>query len=132
MELERIDKILAGTGCYTRSEAKSKITGGMVLVDGTVIRRPETKVPRSSTITVDGKTVNGAEYLYLMMDKPQGYITSTQDGDHPAVTGLLEAPLQKRGLVPVGRRDGDVSGLLLFTDDGNLAHKITSPRSGVE
>ena len=132
MQQERLDKILAGSGHFTRSEAKSLILAGSVTVDGAAVRRPETKVSREAAIVAGGKEIDGAEYVYYMMNKPWGTICATEDGAYPAVTGLLPQHLQKRGLFPVGRLDVDVTGLIILTDDGAFAHRVTAPRSEVE
>lgn len=132
MSLERLDKLLSGSGRYSRSEARAAIAGGRVTVDGLCITKPEAKVSRDSTVTADGRELDTAEFVYYMMNKPAGYISATEDERLPAVTKLLPRELQKRGLFPVGRLDGDVTGLLILTDDGAYAHRVTAPRSKVE
>lgn len=129
MPPERLDKILAGSGLYTRSEARAVIAAGRVTVDGTPVTKPETKIDRSRRVTAEGREVDTAQFVYYMMNKPAGYISATEDEKYPAVTRLLPQPLQKRGLFPVGRLDADVTGLLILTDDGRYAHRVTSPRS---
>lgn len=131
MELERLDKLLAGSGCYTRSQARNLIAGGQVTVDGAVIRKPETKVSRAAVVLAEGKTIETAEFVYYMMNKPSNTISATEDGAYPAVTSLLPRHLRTRGLFPVGRLDVDVTGLLLLTDDGGFAHRVTAPRSEI-
>lgn len=131
MASERLDKILGGSGRYTRSQARALIQSGLVTVDGEVLRRPEAKVSRDGDIRVQGEPVDTAEFVYYMMNKPAGYESATEDGAYPAVTGLLPRELQSRGLFPVGRLDADVTGLLLLTDDGQFAHRVTSPKSQV-
>ncbi len=129
MPLERLDKLLAGSGLYTRSEARSVIVGGRVTVNGTPVTKPEAKFPRESRICAEGREVDTAEFVYYMMNKPADYISATEDEKYPAVTRLLPRELQKRGLFPVGRLDVDVTGLLIVTDDGRYAHRVMSPRS---
>lgn len=131
MKQERLDKILSGTGLYTRSEARSLIQSGGVTVDGAAVRRPETKISRDSEVKVKGQSVDTAEFVYYMMNKPAWYISSSRDEKYPAVTKLLPRHLQNRGLFPVGRLDVDVTGLLILTDDGSFAHKVTAPKSEV-
>ena len=130
MELERLDRILAGSGMFTRSQARTLIASGSVTVDGTPVRRPETKVSRASAVRAEGREVDTDRFVYYMMNKPAGTICATESGAYPAVTGLLPRHLQARGLFPVGRLDADVTGLLL-TDDGAFAHRVTAPRSAV-
>lgn len=131
MKQERIDKILAGTGLYTRSEARTLIQAGVVMVDGVPVRKPEQKISRESSVTVRGEAVETAEFVYYMMNKPPLYISSAKDEKYPAVTNLLPKHLQNRGLFPVGRLDVDVTGLLILTDDGAFAHRVTAPRSEI-
>jgi 16S rRNA pseudouridine516 synthase len=129
MAQDRLDKILCGTGMYTRSQAKNLITSGLVTVDGAVVRKPETKVSREASILAQGQPMETAAFVYYMMNKPQDYVSATKDELYPAVTGLLPKHLQNRGLFPVGRLDADVTGLLILTDDGAYAHRVTAPRS---
>ena len=129
MKQERLDKILSGSGRYTRSEAKALIQAGHVQVDGVPVRRGETKIFRSSLVTVKGQVIETDEFVYYMMNKPADYISSSRDEKYPAVTRLLPRHLQNRGLFPVGRLDVDVTGLLILTDDGAMAHRVTSPKS---
>lgn len=131
MRLERLDKLLTASGHYSRSEAKTAIARGRVTVDGVPVTKPEAKVSRSALVVADGRELDTAEFVYYMMNKPSGYISATEDERLPAVTGLLPKELQKRGLFPVGRLDADVTGLLLLTDDGGYAHRVTSPRREV-
>ena len=131
MQIERLDKILTGSGLYTRSQARAVILSGTVTVDGEPIRRPERKISRESAVTAQGQAVDTDEFVYYMMNKPAGYICATEDGAYPAVTALLPPHLRRRGLFPVGRLDADVTGLLLLTDDGVFAHRVTAPRSEI-
>ena len=131
MSLERLDKLLAASGHYSRSEAKTAIARGRVTVNGVPVTKPEAKVSRAALVVADGRELDTAEFVYYMMNKPSGYISATEDERLPAVTGLLPKQLQKRGLFPVGRLDADVTGLLLLTDDGGYAHRVTAPRREV-
>ena len=132
MANERLDKILAGSGLFTRSQARTAILTGTVTVDGAAVRRPEAKVNRDSVIMAGDCRVDTAMNVYYMMNKPAGYISATEDGVYPAVTSLLPQELQNRGLFPVGRLDADVTGLLLLTDDGAFAHRVMSPRMEIQ
>lgn len=132
MSAERLDKILAGTGAYTRSSARAVVAAGLVTVDGAVVRAPEAKTSRASEIRVRGERLDTAEFVYYMMNKPAGYVSaSKREGRYPPVTELLPEHLQRRGLFCVGRLDADVTGLLLLTDDGGYAHRVTAPRSDI-
>ena len=132
MEQERLDKLLAGSGRFTRSEAKTLILAGSVTVDGIPVRRPETKVSRTARVVAGGQEIDTAEFVYYMLNKPAGTICATEDGAYPAITSLLPRHLQARGLFPVGRLDADVTGLVILTDDGAFAHRVTAPRSEIK
>lgn len=132
MSVERLDKLLCGTGLYTRSEARAAIRSGAVTVDGAPVRQPEARVPRESAIAVGGQALDTSEFVYWMLNKPTGYVSASKDERWPAVMRLLPEQAQKRGVFCVGRLDADVTGLLILTDDGAYAHRAASPRAGVE
>ena len=126
---QRLDKVLGDAGVETRSRLKALIKGGRVQVDGVVVRDPGTKVcPEEAEIRVDGAKVTVTPFLYLMLNKPQGVISATEDSRQATVLDLLPEPLRHRGLFPVGRLDKDTVGLLLLTNDGPLGHALTAPR----
>ena len=132
MKEERLDKLLCGTGRMSRSEARSAVRAGLVAVDGAVVRDPAAKTDRAAEITVRGERVDTAEFVVYMLNKPAGYVSgSVPEGDYPPVTELLPDDLQKRELFCVGRLDADATGLLLLTDDGAYAHRVTAPRSQI-
>ncbi len=130
--MERLDKLLAATGRWSRKEAKALIKSGRVLVDGQRPNGPEDKVPPEALLTLDGRPLAADRYTYLMLHKPPGVVSSTQDPRDPTVLTLLPPHLQKTGLFPVGRLDKDAEGLLLLTNDGPLAHRLLSPRRHVD
>ena len=133
MALERLDKILAGTGRWSRREVKELVKAGRVTADGAVAVRPEDKFDRSATVlAVDGEPVNGERYVYLMLHKPGGILSATEDPKQPTVLDLLPAHLRRIGLFPVGRLDKDTEGLLLLTNDGPLGHRLLSPKKHVD
>ena len=128
----RLDKVLCDLGLGSRREVRDWIRAGRVAVDGAVIRTPEQKLdPAAASVTLDGKPLRYQSYHYFMMDKPEGVITATEDPKQPTVLDLLPPELRRLGLFPVGRLDKDTSGLLLLTDDGDFAHRVTAPKSGV-
>lgn len=132
-KLLRLDKLLADTGRWSRKEAKELLRQGRVAVDGVVARQGDKKVdPERERVTVDGTAVNWSEYTYLMLNKPAGYLTATEDRSTPTVMDLIPGELRKNGLAPVGRLDKDTVGLLLITDNGPLAHQLLSPRHHVD
>ena len=133
MAMERLDKLLASTGRWSRREVKELIARGRVLVDGSPAKRPEDKCdPQQTCIQVDGRGVDCAPYVYIMLHKPSGLLSATQDKKQSTVLDLLPEHLRRRGLFPVGRLDKDTEGLLLLTDDGPLGHELLSPRKHVD
>ncbi len=133
MGKERLDKLLAATGRWSRREAKELIRQGRVLVDGAAAGSGEEKAdPAASEILVDGLPLGYREYTYIMLHKPAGVLTATEDRRQRTVLDLLPPELRRRGLSPVGRLDRDTEGLLLLTNDGALAHRLLAPRSHVD
>ncbi|MCD7757769.1 MAG: 16S rRNA pseudouridine(516) synthase [Clostridiales bacterium] len=129
----RLDKLLADTGLWSRKEARDLIRWGQVTVDGVVVKQPEAKVdPAQSSLTVAGQPVVWQKYTYIMMNKPGGVLTATEDRRQPTVLDLLPPELRRKQLRPVGRLDKDTEGLLLLTDDGALAHRLLAPKSHVD
>ena len=131
--MERLDKILAGTGRWSRREVKELIRAGRILVNGLPARAPEEKYDRSGLdLRVDGAPVSGEAFYYLMLHKPGGVLSAAEDPRQKTVLDLLPAHLRRAGLFPAGRLDKDTEGLLLLTNDGVLAHSLLSPRSHVD
>ena len=129
----RLDKMLTDTGRWSRKESREVIRAGRVTVGGTVVRRPEQKAdPQAEEIAVDGAPLGWSAHSYLMLHKPAGVLTATEDRSAPTVLDLVPAGLRRPGLAPVGRLDKDTTGLLLLTDDGALAHALLSPRRHVD
>jgi fumarate hydratase class I len=102
MKIERLDKILSGTGLFSRAEARDRIAAGRVTVDGTAVRRPETKVSRASEIRVDGEPADTAEFVYYMLHKPAGYVSSTEDPRDRTVMELIPEEYRRPGEGPKG------------------------------
>ncbi len=132
MTVERLDRLLATGGQYSRAEARELIRAGAVTVDGAPVRRPEEKTSRESRIEVRGRLLDTDEFAYWMLHKPAGYISASKDERLPAVVRLLPEEARRRGVFCVGRLDADVTGLLILTDDGAYAHRVTAPRAGIE
>ena len=130
--MERLDKLLAATGRWSRKEAKALLKTGRVLVDGQAPAGPEQKIDRDRTVTVDGRPVSTEQYTYIMLHKPAGVVSSTEDPREETVLSLLPKELRRVGLAPVGRLDKDTEGLLLLTNDGQLAHRLLSPARHVD
>ena len=130
--MERLDKILAGTGRWSRKEARELIRAGRVAVNGATAAAPEGKYDPAASFTVDGEPVSGQRLVYLMLHKLAGVLSATEDPRQSTVLDLLPPHLRRVGLFPVGRLDKDTEGLLLLTNDGPLAHRLLSPRHHVD
>lgn len=122
----RLDKALSLAG-HTRSEARRLIAQGRVQVSGAVVRDAGRNVS-SGDVMLDGAPIDAQEEIYLMLHKPAGVVTATEDKYLPTVVSLLPEIYQRRKIGPVGRLDRDVTGLVLLTTDGQLAHRLISPR----
>ena len=126
--MERLDKILASQGAGTRSEVRKMIWAGRVTVDGEICRCIDRRLePSEHEIAVGGVPLCYRKYLYIMMNKPDGAVSASNDSHVQTVIDLLEPSLRRKGLFPVGRLDKDTTGLLIITDDGAFAHSVTSP-----
>ena len=131
--MERLDKLLAGTGKWSRREVKALVRQGLVRVDDRLAASAEDKLdPAAAIITVAGETISLRRFTYVMLHKPAGVLTATEDRKQPTVLDLLPPELRRIGLAPVGRLDKDTEGLLLLTNDGELAHRLLSPKYHVE
>lgn len=131
--MERLDKLLAGTGKWSRREVKALVRQGLVRVDGRLAACAEDKLdPAATVVTVAGETISLCRFTYVMLHKPAGVLTATEDRKQPTVLDLLPPELRRIGLAPVGRLDKDTEGLLLLTNDGELAHRLLSPKYHVE
>jgi 16S rRNA pseudouridine516 synthase len=128
----RIDKLLANMGFGTRKEVKQLLKKGTVRVEEEVVKDPKTQVnPDEQIVTVNGERVEYKEFIYLMMNKPQGVISATEDNNDETVIDLLELEDSIFDPFPVGRLDKDTEGLLLITNDGQLSHQLLSPKKHV-
>lgn len=130
--MDRIDKIIASQGQYSRSEVKKLVKDGRVTLDGKVIKSSDVKAdPDKNDIAIDGKSIGYKKHLYIMLNKPQGVVSATEDTDHTTVIDLVPKELKRDGLFPAGRLDGDTVGFVLITDDGDFAHRILSPKNHI-
>ncbi len=131
--MERIDKVISTQTGYTRKEVKELIRKKKVLVNGNVINKSDIKIdPKLDKITVDSLNIEVKEYVYLILNKPKGYISATEDRSIPTVLDLVPREYLHRNLFPVGRLDKDTTGLMIITDDGKFAHNILSPQKHVQ
>lgn len=130
--MERLDKILANSGFGTRKEVKKLIRYGVVKVDGKVVNSSDIKIdPESCEIIVNDEIVTYREFVYLMLNKPDGYVSATEDNIYPTVTELVPDEYIHFNVFPVGRLDVDTEGLLILTNDGKFAHNVTSPKKHI-
>jgi len=130
--MQRLDKLLSEAGVASRKELKIMIRAGRVTVDGEVAKNPEQKVDeRTAEVCVDGQIVGKQRRILLMLHKPAGFVTSTDDPRDRTVMELIPAQYRYLKPKPVGRLDKETEGLLLFTNDGQLAHRILAPKNQV-
>ena len=128
----RIDKFLANSGIGTRKEVKELLKKKRIKVNDEVVTEAKIHIDEDNDIvTFDGERIEYKEYLYIMLNKPQDVISATDDERHRTVLDLLEEPLTKVGLFPVGRLDKDTEGLLVLTNDGKMAHELLTPKKHV-
>ena len=128
----RIDKYLAEMGQGTRSEIKKLIRSGRVMVDGETVKKPEFKIDETTQkVSLEGKQIGYAKKEYYMLYKPAGVISATKDDRDKTVLDLI-TDKKRNDLFPVGRLDKDTEGLLLITNDGELAHRLLSPKKHVD
>ena len=131
--MERLDKLLAATGRWSRREVKQLVRQGQGLVNGVPAASAEEKYdPASAAFTVCGQPLTLRRYTYVLLHKPAGVLTATEDRRQPTVLELLPPELRRIDLAPVGRLDKDTEGLLLLTNDGELTHRLLSPRYHVD
>ncbi len=130
--MQRLDKFLSDSGAGTRSQVKLILKAGRVMVDGITATDGARKIdPQAQKVFLDGEPVCAASRLVVMLHKPEGFVTATEDAVERTVMELLPPEWRNRDLKPVGRLDKQTEGLLLFTNDGDLLHRLISPRSEV-
>ena len=130
--MERLDKFLTNAGIATRSQVKAILKTGRVCVDGKAVKDGSVKIdPDRQTVTMDGDVIGGKKRMVVMLNKPEGFVTSTEDPRDRTVMELLPKEYAHQGLKPVGRLDKATEGLLLFTNDGDLLHRLISPKKEV-
>ena len=130
--MDRLDKFLCDSGVGTRSQVKVMLKAGRITVDGKVERDNGRKIdPQIHVITLDGEVLGGKRRMVLMLNKPAGFVTATEDATERTVMELLPPEYKHFDLKPVGRLDKATEGLLLFTNDGDLLHRLISPKKEV-
>ena len=129
----RIDKFLSEQGIASRKEAARAAKSGGVLINGVAVKDLSTHIdPNTADVVYLGRRVDYKKFIYVMLNKPEGYVSATDDPHLPFVTELLPDELRKRDLFPVGRLDKDTVGLMILTNNGQLAHSLLSPKRHVE
>ena len=130
--MERLDKFLCDSGVGTRSQVKVILKSGRVRLNGAAVKDGSVKFdPETAEVTLDGQVLGGARRVVLMLNKPAGFVTATEDKNDRTVMELLPAEYKHLELKPVGRLDKATEGLLLFTNDGDLLHRLISPQKEV-
>lgn len=130
--MERLDKIIASQGKYSRSEVKKLAKAGLITLNGKVVKTSDIKCDaEKDEIVVDGVSLSYKKHIYIMLNKPQGVISATQDASQKTVLDLVPSEMRRQGLFPAGRLDGDTTGFVLITDDGDFAHRILSPKNHI-
>lgn len=130
--MERIDKIIAAQTEYSRKDVKKLILQKRVRVNNELISKSEEKVNENTDIiTIDGQTINIQQFVYLILNKPKGYISATEDKTQQTVLDLIDEKYKHRQLFPAGRLDKDTTGMMIITDDGQFAHNILAPKKHI-
>ena len=128
----RLDKFFTETATLSRSEANAEIKKGRVTVDGEIIKKPDCKInEQTAKVIYNGQVINYNKYVYIMLNKPSGVVSATEDARQKTVLDLLPQKYKKMGLFPCGRLDKDTLGLVILTNDGISAHKLLAPKKHV-
>ena len=131
--MERLDKVISNQLGYSRKEVKDLVKNKRVLINGVLALKSDIKVDiNTDVIKVDGEEIDVKKFVYLMLNKPKGYVSATEDKTMPTVLELVPMEYSHRDLFPAGRLDRDTTGLMLITDDGEFAHNILSPKKHVK
>ena len=131
--MERLDKVISNQLGYSRKEVKDLVKNKRVLINEVLALKSYIKVDiNTDVIKVDGEEIDVKKFVYLMLNKPKGYVSATEDKTMPTVLELVPMEYSHRDLFPAGRLDRDTTGLMLITDDGEFAHNILSPKKHVK
>ena len=129
----RIDKFISEQAGVSRSDAKTMLKKGQIVVNGVAVKSADFKLdPEKDSVVISGKEISYRKFMYIMLNKPDGVICATRDGLSATVLELISPELRRKGLFPAGRLDKDTEGFVFITDDGALAHKMLSPKNHVE
>lgn len=128
----RLDKYIANSGLATRSETKKLLKNSKISVNGKIVKCGDIKIDESlDCVEVEGQKIGYNKFIYLMLNKPKGYVSATEDKHYKTVIDLVPAEYRHYGVSPVGRLDIDTEGMLILTNDGQLNHNMTSPKKNV-
>lgn len=127
MKKERLDKLIASQGLLSRSDVKNMVKSGEVAVNGVIVKDSSIKVSYEDSIVIKGVPLQQTEYIYIMLNKPKGVVSASEDKRDKTVVDILPDELKRKNLFPAGRLDKDTTGFSLITDDGEFAHRILSP-----
>ncbi len=132
MKKERLDKLIAAQGMLSRSEVKAMAKRGEIVVNGAVVKDCSLKVSYDDEIKINGKALAKSEFVYIMLNKPRGVVSASEDKRDKTVVDILPEEFKRKNLFPAGRLDKDTTGFSLITDDGEFAHRILSPSRHVD
>ena len=131
--MERIDKVISNQTEYSRKDIKKIVMQKRVRVNDEIVLKSDIKVdPEKDVITIDGEKINIVDHVYLILNKPQGYISATEDRSQATVLDLIDEKYSHRDLFPAGRLDKDTTGMMIITDDGEFAHNILAPKKHIK
>ena len=131
--MERIDKIISSQGKYSRSEIKKLASQGRIKINDNIVKKVNEKIDiETSTIYIDNEKLDFKRNIYLILNKPKGYISASEDRSQKTVLDLIPEKYFRKGLFPAGRLDKDTTGMMIITDDGEFAHNILAPRKHIE
>lgn len=128
----RLDKFISSQLNISRKDARAAILRGRAAVDGTTVRAADFKIDENAdSVTFDGQALSYKKHIYIIMNKPRGVLSASNDKRQPTVIDIIPEKLRRNGLFPVGRLDKDTTGLLIITDDGDFAHRVLSPKKEI-
>ena len=131
--MERIDKIISSQGKYSRSEIKKLASQCRIKINDNIVKKVNEKIDiETSTIYIDNEKLDFKRNIYLILNKPKGYISASEDRSQKTVLDLIPEKYFRKGLFPAGRLDKDTTGMMIITDDGEFAHNILAPRKHIE
>ncbi len=132
MNLQRLDKIIASQLNISRSIARTDIKRGKVTVNGIILRDVSAQIdPQNTEISYNGQPISYKKFIYILMNKPKGVLSASNDKSRETVVDLVPETLKRQNLFPVGRLDKDTTGLIIITDDGDFAHRVISPKKNI-